>query len=257
MNTIRRSARFFLLLVIILSWAVVVPAKDKNRRGSPPVIIIDPGHGGSSVAGSLKSRSNSSPNNAHSPSGLLEKDITLEFSKILEQQIFALAKRQQKAVTVVLTRTNDRNLNFAERAKICDRPNTACVVSIHFNASSGHNAKGSVAMISAQKKNPNYAVDKKFGSGLAAACSKGVKKYLPSTKSRGTITDGHLHGGLGSNFFFQLATKKRLARVPKCFLEVEFMDNPEVEKALLKGSGREAKFRHIAGELAKYLLANT
>jgi len=257
MNTIRQSAQFFLLLVLVLSWAVVVPAKDKNRRGSPPVIIIDPGHGGSSVAGSLKSRSNSSPNNAHSPSGMLEKDITLEFSKILDQEIRALAPKMNRKVGVILTRKDDRNLNFVERAKICDRADTACIVSIHFNASSGHNAKGSVAMISAQKKNPNYAVDKKFGSGLAAACSKGVKKYLPSTKSRGTITDGHLHGGLGSNFFFQLATKKRLARVPKCFLEVEFMDNPEVEKALLKGRGREEKFRHIAAEIAKYLLANT
>ena len=53
-----------------------------------------------------------------------------------------------------------------------------------------------------------------------------------------------------------MATKKRLAKVPKCFLEVEFMDNSEVERALLKAPGRQARFQHIASEMAKYLLAN-
>ena len=223
---------------------------------SLPVIVIDPGHGGSAVAGSLKKRSNSSPNNARSPSGLLEKDLTLEFSKILKQQILALAHEKKKKLGVLLTREDDRNLDFAQRADFCDRADTACIVSIHFNASSSHRAMGSVAMIGAEKKNPNYSVDQKFGKGLAAACSKGVEKYLPSSKSRGTIADGHLHGGLGSNFFYQLAKKKRLARVPKCFLEVEFIDNPAVDKVLLKGSGRKARFRHISSEIAKYLISN-
>ncbi|MDF1656609.1 MAG: N-acetylmuramoyl-L-alanine amidase [Verrucomicrobiales bacterium] len=222
-------------------------------KAAPPVIIIDPGHGGSSVAGSLSSRSNSSPNNANSPGGLKEKDLTLEFSKILHDEILRQASGEAVQVGVLLTRHDDRNLNFIERAAIANRSDTACVISIHFNAGGGGKAKGSLSLISARERNANYAADEAFGKALAEACNAGVRQYLPSSKSRGVITDGHLHGGLGSNFFFQMARHKNLRSVPKCFLEVEFMDNPDVEKALLKGN-REEKFRTIAASIAEYLI---
>lgn len=218
-----------------------------------PVIIIDPGHGGSSTAGSLSSRSNSSPNNATSPGGLKEKDLTLEFSKILHDEILRQASGKGTRVGVLLTRQDDWNLNFIERAEIANRPDTACVISIHFNADGGGNAKGSLALISARERNANYAADEAFAKALAEACNAGVRQFLPSSRSRGVITDGHLHGGLGSNFFFQMAKHKEIRSVPKCFLEVEFIDNPAVEKALLK-SGREEKFRVISRSIAEFLV---
>ncbi len=244
--------RPFVLLCFsaIFAFAMVSGAQAEPPR---PVIVIDPGHGGSSVAGTLKERSNSSPNNARSPSGIYEKDITLEFSKILHAELLALAGKQRKPVGVMLTRTDDKNLNFAERARICDRPDTVCIVSIHFNASKNHDARGSLSLISSEKRNPNYDTDHRFGMGLAEACAKGIRPFLPGAKNRGVITDGHLHGGLGSNFFFQLKLKKRLAKVPKAFLEVEFMDNPVVEEALFK-TDREKKFRAIASSIAEFLL---
>jgi N-acetylmuramoyl-L-alanine amidase len=219
----------------------------------PPVVIIDPGHGGGKVAGSLDQRSNSSPNNAQTPGGLKEKDLTLEFSLILKEEILREAAGTGPQIGVLLTREEDRNLDFVQRAAIANRPDTACVVSIHFNAGSGKSALGSLALIAAEKRNPSYQLDHRFGKGLAEACSRGVQAYLPNSKSRGVITDGHLHGGLGSNFFFQMLRHKRLREVPKCFLEVEFIDNPEVEKVLMEND-REKKFRTIAAEVAKYLV---
>jgi hypothetical protein len=236
------------VLLLFLLLPTLAPAQS-----APPVIIIDPGHGGSAVAGSLDKRSNSSPNNATTPGGLKEKDLTLEFSKILKEEILREASRSGPRVGVLLTRQDDRNLDFVQRAEIANRPDTACVVSIHFNAGGGGKGMGSLALIAAEKRNPSFDLDKRFGEGLAAACSAGVKKYLPNSKSRGVITDGHLHGGLGSNFFFQMLRHRKLREVPKCFLEVEFIDNSAVEKALLRGD-REAKFRHIAKEVAVELL---
>ncbi|MEM7700244.1 MAG: N-acetylmuramoyl-L-alanine amidase [Verrucomicrobiota bacterium] len=215
--------------------------------------MIDPGHGGTAVAGSLAERSNSSPNNATSPGGFKEKDLTLEFSKILQEEIIALANRTRQRVGVDLTRKDDRNLDFRQRAAACNHPDTVAVVSIHFNAGGGGKAKGSLALISAPSRNPNYDLDKAFGEGLAAACSAGVSQFVSGSRSRGTMTDGHLHGGLGSNFFFQLARQQHLRDVPKCFLEVEFIDNPAVEAALLR-EGRIEKFRAIAQPIAEYLL---
>jgi N-acetylmuramoyl-L-alanine amidase len=220
---------------------------------TPSVIIIDPGHGGSKVAGSLKTRSNSSPNNVTTAGGLMEKDLTLEFSKTLKERVLREACSQGKRVGVLLTREDDRNLDFVQRATIANRPDTACVVSIHFNSGGGKSATGSLALIAAEKRNSSFELDSRFGKALAAACNRGVRQYLPDAKSRGVITDGHLHGGLGSNFFFQMLRHKRLREVPKCFPEVEFIDNPKVERALLQDD-RTGKFRVIAKEVSRELL---
>ncbi len=235
----------------ILSWSLCVLSVSAEQS-----IVIDPGHGGNSVAGSLVERSNSSPNNATTPGGLKEKDLTLEFSLILREEILKEAKRQGRKINVVLTREKDVNLDFIERAQICNRPDTACVVSIHFNAGAGPETFGSLALVAAENRNPNYKIDSAFGAGLAEACSNGVRRFLPQSKSRGVITDGHLHGGLGSNFFFQLQRQPHLKEVPKCFLEIEFIDNATVEKALLS-EDRAAKFGYISASVATYLVAVT
>lgn len=238
-----------LRIFLILFAAITVPL-----TAAPPVILIDPGHGGSEVAGSLKERSNSSPNNASTPGGLKEKDLTLEFSLILKEEILKEATKQGRTLWVMLTRETDVNLDFISRARICNRPETACVVSIHFNATDGAKASGSLAVIAAKNRNPDYDLDKAFALGLVTACSKGVREYLPNSKDMGTIHDSHLHGGLGSNFFFQLQRQPLLKGKPKCFLEVEFIDNAAVEKALL-GGDRAEKFRTIAASIAGYLVA--
>lgn len=236
--------RWFSFLLLLTTTTVVA---------DPPVIVIDPGHGGTATAGTLETRSNSSPNNAVSPGGLREKDLTLEFSLILHDAILEAARKKQKIVGVLLTRKDDTNLDFIQRAAICNRPDTACVVSIHFNASRGGKASGSLAMISDRKRNRNYETDERFACALASACHAGVRQFLPDSKDRGVITDGHLHGGLGSNFFFQMARHRNLAAVPKCFLEVEFIDNPQVEKALLSGD-RRARFANVAEPIAAFLV---
>ena len=118
---------------------------------TPSVIIIDPGHGGSKVAGSLKTRSNSSPNNVTTAGGLMEKDLTLEFSKTLKERVLREACSQGKRVGVLLTREDDRNLDFVQRATIANRPDTACVVSIHFNSGGGKSATG--VSLSSLRKN--------------------------------------------------------------------------------------------------------
>ena len=242
----RRSAFFLFALAFSLG----------DLHAAPPVILIDPGHGGSEVAGSLKERSNSSPNNATTPGGLKEKDLTLEFSLILREEILKEATKQGRTLGVMLTRETDVNLDFITRAKSCNRPDTSCVVSIHFNATDGAKASGSLAVIAAKDRNPDYEIDKTFALGLVNACSKGVRDYLPNSKDMGTIHDSHLHGGIGSNFFFQLQRQPHLKGKPKCFLEIEFIDNAAVEKALLEGD-RAGKFRTIAASIAGYLVSAT
>lgn len=65
----RRIPSAALLLCVIPFLA----AGFASAQEAPPVIIVDPGHGGSKIAGSLEQRSNSSPNNATTPGGLKER----------------------------------------------------------------------------------------------------------------------------------------------------------------------------------------
>lgn len=232
--------------------AAVFLALCCHAHGADCLVVIDPGHGGSKDAGTQAQRSLSSSNNATSPGGLKEKDLTLELSLAVRAQIKALAAQHKKKLDCVLTRDSDENLDFIQRTQICSaaKPVPMAIVSIHFNASHGA-ALGSLAVIQQAGSNGNYRADYAFASGLIKATNAAVAKYVPGTRAREPISDAELHGGAGSNFFYQLAKNKSLTTVPKCFLEVEFIDRKDVEQGLLQN--RKAAFPVIARAIAEYL----
>lgn len=216
------------------------------------VIIVDPGHGGSRDSGSQAERSLSASNNATSPGKLLEKNLTLELSLEIAKQVQALAgKHPGTKLTCVLTRTKDENPDFIQRAAICAKAKPAAIFSVHFNASDSHKALGTLAVVYNQKLNGNYAADQAFATALIGATNGAVKKFLPASKAMSSISDAHLHNGAGSNFFFQLSKHSELKTVPKCFLEVEFIDHPQVDAALL--TKRKEAFPAIAKAIAETL----
>lgn len=208
-------------------------------------VLIDPGHGGTEISGSAAARTLSSPNNAKTPSGLLEKDLALELCKEISLSL------KRKGFNVVMTRMDDSNPDFGKRALIASQVRPSAIVSVHFNASKGHSALGTLSMIAAEERNPNYATDLAFAQGLTQAISGAVSRFVSGSKPRAVISDEHLHGGLGSNFFHQLTEFSELRDTPKCFLEVEFIDRSDVEKQLI--ARRKEAFPQIADALADYL----
>ena len=208
-------------------------------------VVIDPGHGGNSPSGNLKDFTLSSPNNATCPSGSKEKDLTLELSKQIRESL------KTRGINCVLTRETDDNPDFRQRADTASDANPDYVVSIHFNASSDHKALGTVAMIQNQKRNPNFGNDLRFAKGLTDAVSKTVCRFIEHSKSRVPIDDSHLHGGAGSDFFHQLSSHENLHKTPKCFLEVEFIDNEDADKKLI--ACREKAFPAISESFAEFI----
>lgn len=215
--------------------------------GQEMTAVIDPGHGGKAPSGSQAERTLSSPNNARSPSGLLEKDLTLELALLVEKKLVG------SPVRAVLTRRDDTNPDFAERARVAAELPTPpiAIVSLHFNALDGKH-KGTLGMISSRERNPNYAADENFARELSSEVSAVVGRYVSGSRAKPVIGDGHLHGGKGSNVFHQLAKNRSLDSVPKCFLEVEFIDSDEVEKKLL--ARRAEAFDEIAEAIARVIL---
>lgn len=229
------------LLIIGISFCIFGWAVDCEAK----VVVIDPGHGGSSPAGSNTDFTLSSPNNARTPSGLKEKDLTLELALVMRDVL------QKKGVRCVLTRETDENPDFKKRAEICAKAKPDFIVSIHFNASSDHKALGTVAMVGNPERNPNFVADMEFATALSATVSKVVQEYVPGSKARSPINDSHLHNGMGSNFLKQLAAFPELAQSQKCFLEVEFIDNEAAEKGLI--ANRSKSFPKIANAFAEFI----
>jgi N-acetylmuramoyl-L-alanine amidase len=104
--------------------AVPVPPSAPAVPQKPlPVIVIDPGHGGVETG-------------AIGPSGLQEKDLTLDLARRLR----TLLERQ--GATVVLTRDEDRVLPLDDRTAIANHNRAILFISIHLNASKRKSAVG-------------------------------------------------------------------------------------------------------------------
>src|SRR6185436_8532009 len=94
------------------------PASDR------PVIVVDPGHGGVE-------------NGAVGPTGLKEKDVTLDLARRLKA-----ALEKAAGVTVVLTRDEDRVVPLEERTAVANHNRAELFVSVHLNASQRKSALG-------------------------------------------------------------------------------------------------------------------
>jgi N-acetylmuramoyl-L-alanine amidase len=88
------------------------------------VVVIDPGHGGDDTG-------------AGGPSGLAEKDVTLDVAKRLKARI-----QSEMEAEVILTRDTDKTLALDDRTAIANHNHADLFVSIHANASRRGNARG-------------------------------------------------------------------------------------------------------------------
>ena len=240
-------ARLAILMVALFSASV---------RAGEWVIVIDAGHGGNKPSGTQTARTLSSPNNAVSPGGLKEKDLTLELAQKVIAQINASPAAKKAGLSAIPTRTTDDNPDFSQRAKIAADSKAEWFLSIHFNAvpKGAKKASGTLGIVQMKAKNPHYKEDAAFATALTAAANKTIRQWLPDSKALAVGDDRDLHGGQGSNLFFQLRSQMK-SPVTACFLEVEFMDNPAVEQELL-GKTRPAAFDAIAAAIAQSVIAS-
>lgn len=98
--------------------AIPVPAgPDSAQKGDPrPIVVLDPGHGGID-------------NGAVAANGVMEKDIVLEFTTELRDQI-----ERSGRYRVVMTRTDDTFIPLVDRVRMARIRQAALFVSIHADA---------------------------------------------------------------------------------------------------------------------------
>ncbi len=117
-------------------------------------VAIDAGHGGDSRG-------------TRTPSGVLEKDITLDIAQRLRQLL-----EDQGVFQVVMTRSDDSAISLAERAAIANRQGADVFVSVHVNWIENHAARGVETYFLGPTNDPalsRLAASENRGSGYSMA----------------------------------------------------------------------------------------
>jgi N-acetylmuramoyl-L-alanine amidase len=206
---------------------------------STGVIVIDPGHGGTLKIGS------SSPNNAQSPSGVLEEELTLKMAELVR---LSLAERAP-SVRVELTRNDDVNLDLADRARVAKKLKADLFLSIHFNGFDS-TARGVETLIRPKSGgNVNHAEDKAFAERVQSAVHSALREFDAATPNRGVkeqdlgvLRDESLGNSIGNH------------PCRACLLEIEFLDTVKVDELFNTGHQAEEVRGRVANAIGEALL---
>jgi N-acetylmuramoyl-L-alanine amidase len=203
------------------------------------VIVLDPGHGGT------QGEAGSSANNARSPTGVLEKTLTLELATLVR----AALEAKQPSVRVSLTRTADVNLGLEARARRARDAEADLFLSIHFNGFDGK-ARGVEAHVRPKAGgNVNFEADRNFASRICNAVHGALVKFDPATPLRG-VKETNL--GVLRDDWLGNSSASESSRA--CLLEVEFMDVPAVDQLFNTGPSAAQVRLDVAEAIATALL---
>jgi N-acetylmuramoyl-L-alanine amidase len=203
------------------------------------IVVIDPGHGGTTNIGG------SDANHAVSPSGVLEKTLTLQIAEEVEKALAGSAPQ----VKVIKTRSGDTNLSLAARANVARDNKADIFVSIHFNGFD-KKARGVEAFVRPAESNVNIAEDTSLAQRVKTAVLNTIKKHDPGTKDRGVKPMN-----LGVLADLSLGNTAANHRTRACLLEVEFMDVPAVEQLLITGPKAPTVRREIGQAIGEAIVA--
>lgn len=206
-------------------------------------VVIDPGHGGTGPR-----LGGSDANHAVSPSGALEKNMTLQLSLLVKSALQNAAQNDGHTIDIVMTRNTDVNLSLAARANVARSHHADRLLSIHFNGFDRH-VRGTETLIrGVADGNVNHADDKKFATKIQNAAFGVLKAHDPGAKDRG-VKDQKL-GVLNDVELGNTAGGHCRA----CMIEVEFIDVPAVDTLLNTGPNSAVVRGDLAQGIAQAIL---
>jgi N-acetylmuramoyl-L-alanine amidase len=217
----------------------LAPAPEAPPIRATGVIVLDPGHGGSKTEGS------SSPNNAQSPSGVLEKNLTLEIARLVRDALEA----RRPSLRVEQTRTTDVNLGLEARARRARDAEADIFLSIHFNGFNGA-ARGVEAHVRPKAAgNVNHDADRRLAERVSHAVHAALVEFDPATPLRG-VKESNL-GVLRDDW---LGNSPAQAPTRASLLEIEFLDVPAVDRLFNTGPSAEQVRHRVAEAISTALI---
>jgi N-acetylmuramoyl-L-alanine amidase len=210
----------------------------------PGIIVIDPGHGGA------QNKPGSSANNATShTSGVLEKQLTLDFGLRTKSALRALRTNENRNVRVHLTRPDDENKAGIARANVGRETGADILLSIHFNGANGI-ARGTETLVRPRNDNVNFAEDTALAERINDATYGAILAHDAGARNRGVKSERQL--AILSDLELGNTVTYHLLRA--VLLEVEFIDHQAVDELLSINSGYEQVRQDICDAIAVALL---
>ena len=205
-------------------------------------VIIDPGHGGTTNMGG------SDANHAVSPSGFLEKNMTLKLGLLVRDALRIAAEAGGHDIKIVMTRETDKNLTLADRAGMAKTHKADRFLSLHFN---GFNklTRGTETYVRHAPDNVNLAADKKFAQRIQNAAFGALKALDAGAKDRGVKEEKF---GVLSDVSLGNTNGNKKCRA--CMLELEFIDVRAVDELLNIGTNAANVRQSVANALADAII---
>jgi len=226
------------------------PPREPGPKTEAPsraafVVVLDPGHGGDD-AGAL------------GPSGLAEKDVTLDVARRLKARI-----ESQMDAQVILTRDGDRTMTLDDRTAIANHNHADLFVAIHANASRRGNARGAETYFLSYQATDDESRAVAAIENNTLGLEEGVQKngnlemvlwdlaqsaFLKESSALAEMIQENLNDVLDiANRGIKQAPFRVLmgATMPAVLVEVAFITSPEEEKRL-----KDAAFKDkLAGSI--------
>lgn len=180
------------------------------RSDTMATYVIDCGHGGNALA------SRSTPHGVRGPTGLTEKEVTLDIGTRVARYLGREA---------VLTRSDDRNLSLAERAEIARRMGAEVFISLHTNEGDP------------RERGPETWVHSRAGT-RSRSLARSIQGQLANL--------GGPDRGTRAGDMAVLSPDRLGARSAACLVEIDYLSNPNVEAQLRDPRHRDAIARAIA-----------
>jgi len=237
--------------------SVDVPTGPAARTEQAPgirTIVIDPGHGGSETG-------------AIGPSGVPEKELTLQLSRELA------AKLGRLGVRVLLTRNDDVVLPHDTRTAIANQNKADLFVSIHLNSSLGSGAYGTETYFLSPQATDSRAARAAVAenAGPAGAGTTGAdpaaqdlelilwdlaqSHHMAESQRFANLIQGELNQTLQLRDRGVKQAPFRVligATMPAVLVELGFVSNPDEEKKLQDPAYRDQLVEALTRAIARY-----
>jgi len=230
----------------------VLPPVESRPKRAAFTVVIDAGHGGDETG-------------AKGPSGLLEKDVTLDVARRLKARLAS-----EDGVAVFLTRDEDRKVALDDRTALANHERADLFVSIHANSSRRDTARGSEtyflsyqatdddARALAALENDTLGIERNVGgqSGLDLVLwDLAQSAFLKESSDLAEEIQDRLNDTLGvRNRGIKQAPFKVLmgATMPAVLVEIAFISSPEEERRLREVAFKDRIAEAIATSIRKF-----
>ena len=194
-----KGLRIFLGILILLSAVLpyTIPVKADAAPDNPIIIVLDAGHGGKSVGANYFD--------------LKEKDLNLSVAKSIKHYLECFDN-----IKVYMTRKDDKDSSFTNRAKYAKAKKADYFISIHFNESEQHKQTGSEIYVSANEESQKAIMP------LAQSAADYLQEMGIYNAGIYTCVDSE-----GKDYFGQIRACEENGEIPSMILEHLFMDREE------------------------------